>query len=99
MIVALLMACGIALAAPSLAHEVHVGARAQHHHHYRSHHHNCHHHHCAHRHHHHHDHHHRYSRDELTRKPIYAFDHHVRAKCRTTIVKRHGMTKKIRRCH
>ena len=90
-IAALLTGSGIALAAPSGAQAAYLGVAHLHHHHgYHRH---------YHHHHHFHHHHYRYSREELTRKPIYAF--HVPARCHT-IIKRGGMTKKmtkkIKRC-
>ena len=78
--VALLTACGIALAAPAIAEDVHVGigpggvgVGID----------------SGHRHHH---------RDHVVRKRVYVDDGYARGHCRTTIIKRDGMTKKIKRC-
>jgi hypothetical protein len=38
----------------------------------------------------------RYSREELTRRPIYAF--HPHAQCRTTVIKRRGRTETVTYC-
>jgi hypothetical protein len=38
-----------------------------------------------------------YHRDRVRTKRVYV-DDHARAHCRTTIIKRDGMTKKIKRC-
>jgi hypothetical protein len=39
-----------------------------------------------------------YHRDRVVRKRVYVDDGYARARCRTTIIKRDGVTKKIRRC-
>jgi hypothetical protein len=78
--VALLTACGIALTAPALAEDFHVGVGPRgvgvgidsgHH---------------------------RYH-DRVVRKRVFVNDGYARGHCRTTIIKRDGMTKKIRRCY
>ena len=82
MTVALLTACGIALAVPAFAQDVYVGAGPRgvgvgidvdgprH-----------------------------YHRDRVVRKRVYVNDGYARGTCRTTIIKRDGMTKKIKRCY
>jgi hypothetical protein len=39
-----------------------------------------------------------YHRDRVVKKRVYVDDDYARARCRTTIIKRNGMTKKIKRC-
>jgi hypothetical protein len=40
-----------------------------------------------------------YHRDRTVRKRVYVRDGYARGTCRTTIIKRDGMTKKIKRCY
>jgi hypothetical protein len=80
--VALLTACGISLAVPAFAQDVYVGAGRS----------------------------gigvgvdldgprHYRDRDRVVRKRVYVHDGYARGNCRTTIIKRDGMTKKIKRC-
>jgi hypothetical protein len=39
-----------------------------------------------------------YHRDRVVKKRVYVDDDYARGNCRTTIIKRDGMTKKIKRC-
>jgi len=39
-----------------------------------------------------------YRRDRVVKKRVYVDDDYARGDCRTTIIKRDGMTKKIKRC-
>jgi hypothetical protein len=92
-VVAILMACGTALAAAGAAQgadlyagrhgaavDVELADPYLHHHYHRG----------------YHFYYDRYSREELTRRPVYAF--HPYAECRTTVVKRHGRSKTITHC-
>jgi hypothetical protein len=40
-----------------------------------------------------------YYRDRAVRKRVYVNDGYARGTCRTTIIKRDGMTKKVKRCY